>query len=377
MFGLLKKQEVLKPKRSHKRWLFSKKKSKKEVPDDTPPDDFSEQEVYPESFLPPDASKETTADKPSKKKSKRKKEKPKKTPSEAPFYRNRLVIGTACVSAACVIAFVLVPVMSYVTGTQMTTVAIMTTPLEKGKKIESCMVRTEKIPAQGLPGSALQDEKQAVGSYAAVDLVAGDLLLKSKLTDSVPFPNDYLYEIPQGKQAISATIPSFATGLSGKLLAGDIVSIYAVPNQTESQETDFHAVQPPELRYVRVLAVTNVLGLDKQRDEPSDSKNAELQDEENQPATITLLTQPEQAEAIAGLEVNAKLHLALVSRGDEQAAQSYLKAQQDYLDDAAEQDEQDLKDLLNDDEVKELLGESDDYSALNPEPAESAVKTNE
>lgn len=376
MFGLLKKQEVLKPKRSHKRWLFSKKKSKKEVPSDTPPDDFSEQEVYPESFLPPDALKEITADKPSQKKNP-KKDKPKKTPSEAPFYRNRLVIGTACVSAACVIAFVLVPVMSYVTGTQMTTVAVMTSPLEKGKKIESSMVRTEKIPAQGLPGSALQDEKQAVGSYAAVDLVAGDLLLKSKLTDSVPFPNDYLYEIPQGKQAISATIPSFATGLSGKLLAGDIVSVYAVPNQAESQETDFHAVQPPELRYVRVLAVTNALGLDRQRDDPADSNNAELQDEENQPATITLLTQPEQAEAIAGLEVNAKLHLALVSRGDEQAAQSYLKTQQDYLDDAAEQDEQDLKDLLNDDEVKELLGESNDYSELSPEQVERGAKSNE
>ncbi len=150
-----------------------------------------------------------------------------------------------------------------------------------------------------------------------------------------------------------------------------------MPNQTESQEPDFHAVQPPELRYVRVLAVTDPLGSDKLRDEPDESQNTDQPDEENQPATITLLTRPEQAAVIAGLEVNAKLHLALVSRGNEQTAQSYLKSQEDYLDDAAKKDEQELKELLNDEEVQELLSDPNDYSELSPEQAESGANPNE
>ncbi len=381
MLGFKRNEEVLiKPKRSRKNRL-PKRKANEDLSAHFGENaqDFTEQDAYPDSFLPPDPPEEKTVGKlPKKKKEKKpKKEKPKKTPHEAPFYRNRLVIGTACIVSACVISFVLVPVMSYVTGTEMTTVAVMTSPLEKGKKIESSMVKTERIPAQGLPGSALQDSKQAVGKFAAVDLVAGDALLESKLTDSIPFPNDYLYEIPQGKQAISATIQTFADGLSGKLLAGDVVSVYAVPNQTESQEPDFHAVQPPELRYVRVLAVTDPLGSDKLRDEPAESQNTDQPDEENQPATITLLTRPEQAAVIAGLEVNAKLHLALVSRGNEQTAQSYLKSQEDYLNEAAKKDEQELKDLLNDEEVKELLTDSNDYSQLSPEQAESGANPNE
>lgn len=382
MLGFKRNEEVLiKPKRSRKNRL-SKRKANEDLSAHFGENaqDFTEQDAYPDSFLPPDPPEEKTVGKlPKKKKEKKpKKEKAKKTPHEAPFYRNRLVIGTACIVSACVISFVLVPVMSYVTGTEMTTVAVMTSPLEKGKQIESSMVRTERIPAQGLPGSALRDGKQAVGKYAAVDLVAGDALLESKLTDSIPFVNDYLYEIPQGKQAISATIQTFANGLSGKLLAGDVVSVYAVPNQTKSQETDFHAVQPPELRYVRVLAVTDPLGSDKLRDEPpAESQNIDQPDEENQPATVTMLTRPEQAAVIAGLEVNAKLHLALVSRGNEQTAQSYLKSQEDYLDDAAKKDEQELKDLLNDEEVKELLADSNDYSQLNPDQAESGAKPNE
>lgn len=342
---------------------------------------FTEQDAYPDSFLPPDPPEEKTVGKlpKPKKEKKQRPEKQKKPPSEAPFYRNRLVIGTACVTAACIIAFVLVPVMSYVTGTEMTTVAVMTTPLGKGKRIEAAMIRTEQVPAQGLPDGALKDGKLAVGKYAAVDLVVGDTLLAGKLTDSIPFPDDYLYTIPDGQQAISATIQSFADGLSGKLLAGDVVSVYAVPNQTDMEETDYLAIQPPELRFVRVLAVTSQLGADRQRDEPGDSDKdrKDAGDKENQPATVTLLVKPEQAAAVAGLEVNARLHLALVSRGNEQAAQSYLQTQEDYLKDAAKKEEQELQDLLQDESIQDLLNGGTDYSGLNPEQTEGEAVNGE
>lgn len=387
MFGFRKEEEIFRPRKERPRRGKKPRLPKANAEEDLSAhfgenvETFSEQDAYPDSFLPPDPPEEKTVGKlPKPKKEKQQKpEKLKKPPSEAPFYRNRLVIGTACVSAACIIAFVLVPVMSYVTGTEMMTVTVMTAPLGKGKRIEASMLRTEQIPAQGVPNSAIQDASLAVGKYAAVDLVAGDTLLAGKLTDSIPFPDDYLYTIPDGQQAISATIQSFADGLSGKLLAGDVVSIYAVPNQTDMEATDYVAIQPPELRFVRVLAVTSALGADRQQDEPENSgkDNKSSEDKDNQPATVTLLVRPEQAAAVAGLEVNAKLHLALVSRGNEQAAQSYLQTQDEYLDDAAKKEEQELHDLLQDENIQKLLNGGTDYSGLNPEQTEGEAVSGE
>ena len=387
MFGRRKEEEIFRPKKERPRREKKRRLPKVKAEEDLSAhfgenvEAFTEQDAYPDSFLPSDPPEEKTVGKlpKPKKEKKQRPEKQKKPPSEAPFYRSRLVIGTACVTVACIIAFVLVPVMSYVTGTEMTTVAVMTAPLGKGKRIEASMIRIEQVPAQGLPDGALKDEKLAVGKYAAVDLVAGDTLLASKLTESIPFPNSYLYEIPDGQQAISATIQSFADGLSGKLLAGDVVSVYAVPNQTDMEETDYLAIQPPELRFVRVLAVTSQLGADRQRDEPEDSDKdrKDAGDKENQPATVTLLVKPEQAAAVAGLEVNARLHLALVSRGNEQAAQSYLQTQEDYLKDAAKKEDQELQDLLQDESIQDLLNGGTDYSGLNPEKTESGAESGE
>ena len=59
------------------------------------------------------------------------------------------------------------------------------------------------------------------------------------------------------KRAISITIPSFAGGLSGKLISGDIVSVIAV-DYKEKGET----VVPEELQYVEVIAVTDKKGND-------------------------------------------------------------------------------------------------------------------
>ena len=332
-----KKEEVLISAGAKGRGRKGKRLPKVELPEDEAPraepvTAAATEDEYAASFLPEDLTEEAVTAK-KKKGKKPKKEKKKKTPKrEVPFYRNRVFVGVLCIVAASLIAFVGVPVMSYISTTETTTVARMTVPLEKGKRIEQQMVRTVEVPALWATTDVLPDARLAVGKYAAVDLVAGDYIMESKLTEVMPFPNDYLYQVPSGSQAISLTIQSFASGLSGKLLPGDIVSVYATPNQREADDTDYHAIQPPELVYVRVLAVTNRIGGDRERD---DAEQEEGMDEDTQPFTVTLLVSPAQAKAAAGLEINAKLHLTLVSRGDEQAAAAYLKAQGDYLEEQA------------------------------------------
>lgn len=271
-----------------------------------------------------------------KKRVKPSREKKKAQQAKPPFYRNKLVIGSVCVLVASLIAFVLVPVMSYVTTTEMTTVVRTSAAISKGMKIEAAMLQAVRVPALNVSGDALRTAEPAVGKYAAVDMVTGDLLMSSKLSDVMPFPDDYLYSIPEGKQAISTQIPSFAGGLSGKLQAGDIVSIYAVPNQSSAEDDDYRAILPPELSYVRVLAATNKLSVDKKEVSAADAEKGT--EEEEQPVSVTLLVNPEQAAVIAGLNVNAKIHISLVSRGDEQAAQGYLRAQDTYFEEEPEEE---------------------------------------
>lgn len=66
-----------------------------------------------------------------------------------------------------------------------------------------------------------------VGKYVASELLKGEYVLPSKISDTPANENNYLYGLTGEKRAISITIPSFAAGLSGKLRYGDIVSVIA------------------------------------------------------------------------------------------------------------------------------------------------------
>ncbi|WP_432409207.1 RcpC/CpaB family pilus assembly protein [Wukongibacter sp. M2B1] len=64
---------------------------------------------------------------------------------------------------------------------------------------------------------------------------------------------DYLENFTGDRRAIAVTLRNFASGLSGKLQNGDIVSVY-VADYGDKKET----LSPIELKYVEVLAVTLV-----------------------------------------------------------------------------------------------------------------------
>lgn len=371
MFFSKKEEVLIKPNRKKEKRIKMPKDQPLEgdfPQDDYTPEDFSRQdEDEYASFLPDEMEDAEPEQRPRRGRAKKEKPAPKrkKPPkSEVPFYRNRLVIGASSVIFACLIAFVLVPIMSYVTSTEMSTAVKVIVPIEKGQQIAATMVQTVQSPAMGLTGDALRDVSEAVGKYATVDMVAGDTVLTSKLAAAAPYPDAYLYTLAQGEQAISLTIQSFAGGLSGKLLAGDVVSVYATPNQTDAAATEaergYSAIQPPELTYMRVLAVTDKLGGDKQLDNVSSSTDETVQDEETQPVTVTLLADTVQAAAIAGLETSSKLHLSLITRGDEKAATHALDAQKDFLakqlaqKESEEMSEEEIENMLSD-----LLAEED------------------
>ena len=229
------------------------------------------------------------------------------------IFRNRTVIGVLCILLALIICFGITPIFSR-SASEKTEIVRVTKDIKEGDEITAEMVQTVEVGAYNLPQNLMTDKKEVVGKYATADLVAGDYILSSKLSAVPAAENAYLYNLDGKKQAISVTIKSFATGLSGKLESGDIVTVIVADYQGKGE-----TAIPPELQYVEVISVTASSGYD--------ANTGEVVDEKELPSTVTLLVTTEQAKVLAELEQDSELHLALVYRGTPENAAKFIAAQ--------------------------------------------------
>ena len=229
------------------------------------------------------------------------------------IFRNRTVIGVLCILLALIICFGVTPLFSR-SASEKTEIVRVTKDIKEGNEITAEMVQTVEVGAYNLPQNLMTDKKEVVGKYATADLAAGDYILSSKLSAVPAAENGYLYNLDGKKQAISVTIKSFATGLSGKLESGDIVTVIVADYQGKGE-----TAIPPELQYVEVISVTASSGYD--------ANTGEVVDEKELPSTVTLLVTTEQAKVLAELEQDSELHLALVYRGTPENAAKFIAAQ--------------------------------------------------
>ena len=229
------------------------------------------------------------------------------------IFRNRTGIGVLCILLALIICFGVTPLFSR-SASEKTDIVRVTKDIKEGDEITAEMVQTVEVGAYNLPQNLMTDKKEVVGKYATADLVAGDYILSSKLSAVPAAENAYLYNLDGTKQAISVTIKSLATGLSGKLESGDIVTVIVADYQGKGE-----TAIPPELQYVEVISVTASSGYD--------ANTGEVVDEKELPSTVTLLVTTEQAKVLAELEQDSELHLALVYRGTPENAAKLIAAQ--------------------------------------------------
>lgn len=229
------------------------------------------------------------------------------------IFRNRTVVGVLCILLALIICFGVTPLFSR-SASEKTEIVRVTKDIKEGDEITAEMVQTVEVGAYNLPQNLMTDKKEVVGKYATADLVAGDYILSSKLSAVPAAENAYLYNLDGTKQAISVTIKSFATGLSGKLESGDIVTVIVADYQGKGE-----TAIPPELQYVEVISVTASSGYD--------ANTGEVVDEKELPSTVTLLVTTEQAKVLAELEQDSELHLALVYRGTPENAAKFITTQ--------------------------------------------------
>lgn len=229
------------------------------------------------------------------------------------IFRNRTVVGVLCILLALIICFGVTPLFSR-SASEKTEIVRVTKDIKEGDEITAEMVQTVEVGAYNLPQNLMTDKKEVVGKYATADLAAGDYILSSKLSAVPAAENAYLYNLDGKKQAISVTIKRFATGLSGKLESGDIVTVIVADYQGKGE-----TAIPPELQYVEVISVTASSGYD--------ANTGEVVDEKELPSTVTLLVTTEQAKVLAELEQDSELHLALVYRGTPENAAKFIAAQ--------------------------------------------------
>ena len=240
--------------------------------------------------------------------------------------KNRTVLGVVCIALSLIICFAITPLFN-AAKENTTEIVRMKKDFKIGQEITEKDVEIVEVGAYNLPADVLKKSEDVVGKYVSSELLAGEYVLPGKISDTPASENAYLYNLTGEKRAISVTIPSFAGGLSGKLISGDIVSVIAV-DYRESGET----VVPDELQYVEVIAVTDKEGYDE--DEVVVTTDGE--EEPDLPETVTLLVTPAQANILAELEADGEIHLSLVYRGTSENAQKFIAAQEKLLNELAE-----------------------------------------
>lgn len=271
------------------------------------------------------------------------------------FLKNRTVIGVICIVLSLLICFAVTPLFNQGISQKAEIVRVIK-PIKIGEVITKDMVQAVEVGGYNLPEDVVRHTDTVIGKFASADLVPGDYIIGSKIADAPAAENAYLYHLTGEKQAISVSVKTFATGLSGKLVSGDIVSIIA-PDYKKQGVT----VIPPELQYVEVIAVTAGSGYDANTVEQKDAEEKEL------PSTVTLLVTPEQSKILAMLEADGALHVSLVYRGSKENAAKFTEAQDAVLSELYPDESADEADNSSESE------ETSQPSAPSEPPTESEV----
>ena len=234
--------------------------------------------------------------------------------------RSRTKVGILAIVLASVLCFVIAPIYNKAIQKPVNIVQV-TSDIKRGEKITKNNTKVIETMQKYAPSTAV-NEKNAIGKYAITDMFKEDIVLEKKLSKNRLSEDKYLYGLDGTQQAISFTIKNFASGLSGKIETGDIISVIATVQDENGNEKTY---TPKELTYVKVLASTNSEGTDKIQGEKRSDDKQEL------PVTITVLANQKQAELIAKLEVTSSMHVSLAFRGTEKEGLDYLCKQNSML----------------------------------------------
>ena len=250
------------------------------------------------------------------------------------FFRNKIFILIMCTAAIFSIIFVGIP--KYIDKTKETLKVIrVVDDVLQDILITENMLTTAEIGKFNAPKDIITDKKMIVGKYSSVSLLTTDNLVSSKFKDNKSMQDQFLYEMSD-KVAISISVKSLATGLSGKLLPGDVVSVivYSKNEQAINGDQGYLPTKGsvhdyPNLEYLEVGAVTNSKAQDT--DQVKNNEQAKTSSSSSTdtivPTTITLKVTKQQAKELVDAENSGIIHV--IFRGRDQEAKKLLSMGQE------------------------------------------------
>lgn len=231
--------------------------------------------------------------------------------------RNRTILGIVCIFLSLLITFGFSPLINRLLGGDMTVIRL-SRDVRQGEEITADCTESVKVKKSTVPSGVILNLKDIKGKYALSDLYAGDYLKKEKLSGTGNSVKEAFASLDGDKSAVSFTVKSLAAGLSGKITAGDIITLLITDKNGETKI-------PPELKYLKVITTTTGDGTD------ADKAKANENGVKPTAAAVTVLCNSVQARLIAEYENSGNILVSLAYRGKAENANVFLEAQEKYF----------------------------------------------
>lgn len=223
------------------------------------------------------------------------------------YLKNRYVIFALCLILSGIIAFVIVPKANKNMGDAVNVVKV-TKRIEKNTQISEDMLEIKQLPKIAVPDNVITDKSAIIGKAAAVTLYPEDNLIPQKFISLDSVGDKAFYDMDNTEQvAVSVTVSSLAASVSGKIMPGDVVSVYGFITETKT------LAEYTDLLYLEVIGVSNA-----NAEELSERTSGSETDSSDKviPATVTLSVNRNQAQELIMLENTSSLHIVFVGRGE-------------------------------------------------------------
>ena len=186
-----------------------------------------------------------------------------------------------------------------VAATSYTDVVVAMTPIPEHIRITEDMVQLSSVPVEGVHPDAVKDLDKVVGAISRTDIINGEQILSGRIIIEGSDAG-LSYWIPENMRAIAIPVNEI-TGVANYIGVGDnidILATYGFDVKDVNGEDQTVQLTYTQLQNIEVLA-TGAL------------KAATEEGTIEQPASITILVNPQQAEVIAWATLNGSFHITL------------------------------------------------------------------
>ena len=205
---------------------------------------------------------------------------------------------------------------------QMAIVLVAQTNIPAQAPVTPADVAIKEIPAEYLQPGAVASLEEAIGQIAAVEIAAGEQIIKTKLIPPAKIGKTLSEITPQGKRAITAAIDNVAE-IADLIKPGDYVDVFALISPPPGRGPTPQGSSSPNLvslfQNIKVLAVGAEYGQTPPAKEQARGVSVATA------KTVTLALSPQEAVLFSFVQEHGKIRLALRSSKDEDTKKEFVK----------------------------------------------------